>query len=132
MVKSLTLVNCDEQYWPVVLELRNDPANIAGFQQQADIPWADHEAFMKKYSHGYRICLADGVPAGFVGVVNNDIRVATKPEFKKMGIGKFMINEIMKIYPNAIAMIKAENTASRRLFESCGFKDTFVICEHKI
>lgn len=124
---DLKLVNCTEEYWKFVRELRTDPDNIAGFQQQGDIPWKDHQAFMKIYSNGYRICLADGIPAGFVGVVKNDIRVATNPKFKKMGIGKFMINKIMEIYPDAVAMIKIENEASLALFSSCGFEPRFVV-----
>ena len=40
-----------------------------------------------------------------------------------------MINEIMKIHPNAFAKVKLENKASLKLFESCGFKKKFYILE---
>ena len=70
----------------------------------------------------YYICLDNSIPVGWAGVLNNDIRVATHPDHQKKGIGKFLINELMNLYPNSCAKIKVENIASQRLFESCGFK----------
>jgi len=66
-------------------------------------------------------------PVGFVGVISDDIRVCVSPHYKKKGIGKFMITEIMKLYPSAIAKIKVDNQASIGLFESCGFYPMFFI-----
>jgi hypothetical protein len=79
----------------------------------------------------YRICLLDNEPAGFVGVIEDDIRVATDPKFKKMGIGKFMIEEIMKEFPTAFAKVKIENIASLKLFSSCGFVPKYTILHKK-
>ena len=84
---------------------------------------------MEKYGTMYYICLVDDEPAGFVGVIDKDIRVATHPSFQQKGVGKFMINELMKKCPQAFAKVKIENKASLKLFESCGFKKKFYILE---
>ena len=74
---------------------------------------------MKENGHNFWICLDDLEPVGYVGIISDDIRVATHPDHQKKGIGAFMINEIMKIYPNAYAKVKLENEASIKLFEHC-------------
>jgi GNAT superfamily N-acetyltransferase len=78
--------------------------------------------YMTDNSQHYRIALLDGKPAGYVGVIEDDIRVCTHPDFQGMGVGKFMINECMNIWPNAIAKVKYGNEVSSKLFLSCGFE----------
>ena len=82
---------------------------------------------MNNYSKSYRIALVDDRPAGYVGVIDNDIRVCTHPDYQGKGVGKFMINESMKIWPDAIAKVKVNNKASLKLFEACGFKKNYYI-----
>ena len=117
---GLEFVKCDKQYWDFVLDLRNGLRE--GFICQNTIDKKSHYNFMEKYTTDYYICLDNSVPVGWAGVLNNDIRVATHPDHQKKGIGKFLINELMNLYPNSCAKIKVENIASQRLFESCGFK----------
>jgi GNAT superfamily N-acetyltransferase len=116
-------------YWNFIRELRNHPQIKLGFTQQKHISEKEHYRFMEKYGLHYFICLIDGVPAGYVGVVNNDIRVATHPDYQGMGIGKYMIEELSKRHPNAFAKVKLENKTSIKLFESCGFKKKYYIFE---
>ena len=71
----------------------------------------------------------DGIPAGYVGVIDRDIRVATHPDFQGMGVGKFMINQVMEMHSDAFAKVKIDNEASIKLFEKCGFKKVFYILE---
>ena len=68
-------------------------------------------------------------PVGFVGQIDGDIRVAVDPEYQGKGVGKFMINQIMKLHPESIAKVKLGNEASIRLFESCGFEKKYYILE---
>jgi len=124
---KLELVKCNENYYDFIRELRIHPDNIQGFIVQGTITSDEQKEYMKKNEKDYYVCLLDKEPAGFVGVIENDIRVATKPEYKKNGIAKFMINEVMKIYPNSKAKIKSNNVASISLFKSCGFETEFVI-----
>ena len=70
----------------------------------------------------YRICLIDGNPAGYIGVIEDDIRVCSHPDFQGMGVGKFMIKQCMKIWPTAYAKVKLGNIASDKLFLGCGFE----------
>ena len=52
---------------------------------------------MIKNADYYRVVLVDDIPAGYVGVINNDIRVCTHPDFQGKGVGKFLIESCIKI-----------------------------------
>ena len=125
MVKKL--VKATSEYWDFIRILRTCPENTEGFEEQVQITPEQQIKYMEKYSEFYYVCLLDDKPAGFVGVINDDIRVASDPNFKQMGIGKFMIEEIMKIFPNAYAKVKINNKASFNLFNSCGFESKYII-----
>jgi len=128
---KLKLVKCKKKYWEFVRKLRIDERVIAGFIKQNKISKKDQEAYMIKRSMNFRICLCNGEPAGFVRVIEDDISVCTHPSFQKKGIGKFMINQIQKEFENVYAKIKIDNTASKKLFESCGFELKYFIYEPK-
>ena len=121
----------NRKYWKFILELRNHPLVKTGFIQQRHVTNENHTQYMEKYSDNYFLCLIDNIPAGYVGVVDDDIRVATHPEYQGRGVGKFMINEIMKIFPNSCAKVKIENTASLKLFEACGFEKKYYLLERE-
>lgn len=123
----MELVRCTPQYWEFVRVLRNDERVQSGFIKSNPISPKDQEYYMHANSHHYRIALVNEEPAGYVGVIDDDIRVCTHPDYQGKGVGKFMINEIMKEYPTAFAKVKIDNEASLRLFRSCGFKKKFYI-----
>ena len=118
----MVIVACSSEYWEFVRLLRMDQRVIGGFLQTTPITKEQQERYMVDNSKYYRICLVDGKPAGYVGVIDDDIRVCTHPDFQGLGVGKFMINECMKIWPTAYAKVKLGNTASDKLFLSCGFE----------
>jgi len=89
----------------------------------------EHAEYMLKYNNNYWVCIVEGVAAGYVGVIDDDIRVATHPDFQGKGVGSFMINKIMEICPGAYAKVKLDNEASLRLFEKCGFKKKYYLLE---
>lgn len=117
----MELVNCTTEFWEFVRKLRMDERVIGGFIETVPITTEQQITYMNSNSHHYRIALVDGKPAGFVGVVNGDIRVCTHPEFQGMGVGKFMIRCVMSIWPEGVAKVKLGNVASDKLFISCGF-----------
>ena len=123
----MELVECTLQYWEFVRVLRNDERVLDGFIKSVHITEEMQYQYMSKHSQYYRIALVDGVPAGYVGVIEDDIRVCTDPFFQGKGVGKFMINKCMEIWPTAFAKVKVDNEASLRLFRSCGFKKKFYI-----
>ena len=86
---------------------------------------------MNKFQGDYRVCLIGNIPVGYIGVIEDDIRICTHPDYQKRGIGRFMLEEANKIWPNAHAKIKESNLASKKLFESAGFEVQFVIMKRK-
>jgi RimJ/RimL family protein N-acetyltransferase len=123
----MKIVDCTQEYWEFVRELRNDERVADGFISNAFISQEDQFAYMRTYNDFFRICLIDDFPVGYVGVIDYDIRVCTHPAYQKKGVAKFMIQEAIKIWPGALAKIKVDNVASIKLFESCGFKKKFFI-----
>ena len=123
----MELVKCTKKYWEFVRILRNDDRVQSGFIKSSNITKDMQSAYMMMYSKFYRIALIDGKPAGYVGVIDDDIRVCTHPNYQGQGVGKFMINECMKIWPTAFTKVKMENEASIKLFEACGFTKKFFI-----
>jgi ribosomal protein S18 acetylase RimI-like enzyme len=125
----MELVLNKPEYWEFIRTLRNHPDVKGGFIQQEDIERESHEKYMLKYGLFFYVCLVGGQPAGYVGVINKDIRVATHPDFQGNGVGKYMINQLAEMQSDAFAKVKIENEASMKLFESCGFKKKYYILE---
>ena len=117
----MKLVNCDKKYWEFVRLLRMDQNNISGFVQKNYISKIDQIKYMEINSNNYRIALIDEVPVGYVGVINQDIRICTHSSYKAKGVGKFMLNESMKIWKDSTAKVKKINIISTKLFIKCGF-----------
>jgi RimJ/RimL family protein N-acetyltransferase len=130
MEKNLTLVPCNERYWEFVRQLRTDKRNLDGFVNTNPISADQQKEYMSKYNNCYYICLLDNeYPVGFIGEINGDIRVCTDHGWKGMEIGKFMVQELIKINKNVFAKVKINNYNSQKLFESCGFKKKYIIYE---
>ena len=103
-----------------IRKLRMDDRVKSGFVEDVNITIKDKQIYMEKYKDCYRICLLYGKHCGYVGVIDDDIRICTHPDFQGKGVGKFMLSEIVKIFPSAKGRIKKDNLASIKLFESCG------------
>jgi len=126
----MLLVQADKpEYHEFIRQLRNDSRVIHGFIETSYITEEQQKEYMKKYSDCFFICLIDNKPAGYIGVINDDIRVATHPDYQKLGVGKFMLEQIKNKFPNALAKIKITNEASLKLFQSSGFKIKYYLLE---
>jgi ribosomal protein S18 acetylase RimI-like enzyme len=125
----LEFVKNEPKYWEFIRGLRNDGRVKYGFIQQEEIRPEQHVDYMMSHGQCFHLCLVDDKPAGFIRVLAEDIGVCTHPDFQKRGVGKFMVNEIMQLYPDAVAKIKLENKASIKLFESCGFVKKYYLLE---
>lgn len=126
-MERIKLVECTEQYWEFVRILRNDVRVADGFIQNKFITPDEQIKYMNQYADCYRVAFIGDTIAGYVGVIDDDIRICVHPHLQNLGIGKFMINEAMKIWPSAFAKVKVGNEASLRLFKSCGFSEKYVI-----
>ena len=124
---QMELIKCTPQYWEFVRTLRNDERVLDGFIKSVHITKEMQIKYMNNHSDFYRIAKVDGNPAGYVGVIEDDIRVCTHPDYQGKGVGKFMINQIMNEEPTAFAKVKMDNEASIKLFEACGFTKKFYI-----
>mgnify|MGYP003624453833 FL=1 len=127
LMERYKLVDCNKEYWEFVRNLRNDERVLEGFINTTHITPEMQENYMKKYSECYWITLFDNQPSGFIGVIEDDIRVCTHPDYQGKGVGKFMVNTIMERNPTAFAKIKMDNEASIKMFKSCGFTQKYYI-----
>ena len=125
----MELVKNEPKYWAFIRQLRNMDGVREGFIQQKYITQEQHEKYMKKNSTFFYILLDKGVPICYIGNIDNDIRVATHPDHQGKGAATFAVNELMKLFPDAVAKVKIENKASLRLFEKCGFKKKYYLLE---
>jgi len=125
----MELIKNSPKHWELIRNLRNMTGVRPGFIEQNLIDEIQHATYMLKYNNNFWICVDNDEPMGYIGVIDNDIRVATHPNFQGQGIGSFMINEIMKLHPDAFAKVKLDNEASLRLFEKCGFKKRYYLME---
>ena len=131
ILEIMKLVKCSNEYWEFVRTLRNDKRVLNGFIESTYITPEMQIKYMNKYSDCYRIGIIDTHPVGFVGVIEDDIRICTHPNYQGKGVGKFMLKEIMNIFPTAYGKVKIDNEASKKLFSSLGFKEKFIIFEYE-
>ena len=125
----MQLVKNNYLYWEFIRHLRNLDGVREGFIQQQAITKHQQQAYMSQYNDCFYICLYKGEPAGYIGIIDDDIRVATHPDYQGKGVGSFMVKQIKKKYPSSVAKVKVENKASLNLFTKCGFKIKYYLLE---
>ncbi|MFH1457317.1 MAG: GNAT family N-acetyltransferase [Patescibacteria group bacterium] len=129
-MNELTVVENEKKYWEFIRKLRNDQHIKRGFIEQQNITKAQQEKYMEKNGKFFYICLVDGEPAGYIGIIDDDIRIATHPNFQGRGVALFMVDYVKNKFKNLQAKIKVENTASIKLFKKAGFKLKYYIYEN--
>jgi RimJ/RimL family protein N-acetyltransferase len=119
----MELVDCIPEYWQFVRIIRTHPSNQKFFFTQVKITPEQQIEFMKRESHRYKICLLDGVPVGYIGIIKeNEITYCVHPNHQGKGIGTFMVSEFIKTYNTLTALVIPENIGSSRVFEKLGFQ----------
>lgn len=126
MVKNIVMVELSstpknsEYYFrdiKFIKDLRTDPRAMPGFLDQvSNISDDDQIAYMSKNSDNYFLAYYHGLPVGFGGVINDDIRYAVIPYFQNLGIGTKILNYIKIRNPNAKGKIKKDNLSSIQAF----------------
>lgn len=108
------------EWYEFIRNLRNEEKQA--FLQQTEIDETTHLKFMDRHKDNFFVATVDGKPAGYVGVVDDDIRLAVSSEFRRKGIGIFLLKEIIKKYPEARARVKVKNEPIFKLCLKCGLK----------
>jgi RimJ/RimL family protein N-acetyltransferase len=122
----MELVDCTSEYWQFVRIIRTHPTNQKFFFTQVKITPEQQIEFMKRESHRYKICLLDGVPVGYIGIIKeNEITYCVHPDHQGKGIGTFMVSKFMKLYDTLTAFVIPENIGSSKVFEKLGFQKQF-------
>ena len=80
---ELKFARCDEKYWDFVRVLRMDERVLDGFIEKIEITPEQQTAYMTKYSDCFRIALLNNEPVGYIGVIENDIRICVHPDYQK-------------------------------------------------
>jgi len=122
----MELIPLTKEYYEFVRLLRTHPNNQEGFILQVDITPEQQAEYMRRYSKNYFVCLSYNEPVGYIGVISNDIRVCVHTDHKDVGIGKFMLEQIVAIFPDATGKIKKDNIASQKLFDKCKVPYTII------
>ena len=116
-----SLIPNRSEYWGFIRRLRNNPKVRTGFVEQDYIFPAQQTVYMEKYGDRYYVCLYDGEPVGYIGEIDNDLRLAVFPDFQRRGVGSFMLWEFMKLRPNSVPKVLKSNIISQKFFEKAGF-----------
>ncbi|EKE03239.1 MAG: hypothetical protein ACD_20C00228G0005 [uncultured bacterium] len=114
-------VKNEEKYFEFIRNLRNDDELVSGFIEQAKITREQQRQYMATHKDKYYISLLNDEPVGFIGVVDNDVRLAVKKEFQRKGIASFMLQELSRIYESFGVQVKEDNITSIELFKKNGF-----------
>lgn len=120
-LNNYTFVKNEEKYYDFIRCLRCDKDLKSGFVEQANITPEQQTRYMEKHKDEYYIALLDNEPVGFIGVVDNDVRLAVKKAFQRKGVASFMLKEISKIYKDFDVLVKEDNFASLQMFKKNGF-----------
>lgn len=119
----MRLIKNEEKYYEFIRIMRTHKENISGFLEQVEITPEQQKKYMEKYKNNYYICIDENeTPLGWIGEVDDDIRLCTDPNYKGKGIGVFMLNELHRLHPNAHAKVLIDNEASNKVFLKCGFE----------
>lgn len=124
---KLKIVKNEIKYWNFILKLRNE--NRKWFKETKIISTKEHYSFMNKHHKGYKICLLNNIPIGFIGYVTGDIRICVDKKYQNKKIGSYMLKKTLK-NKKYKTLIKINNFASLKLFEKHGFKPKYIILEN--
>ena len=83
----INLVPVTPKHYEFVRALRTDPRTQGAFLEQENITAPQQTRYMDRYSKYYYICILHGDPCGYVGVINDDIRICSHPDYQRKGVG---------------------------------------------
>lgn len=106
----------DEALGEFIRKLRTHKELKKSFISSLDITSEQQKQYMLKNGHNFYVCLNnDNIPMGFVGVVDNDLKIAVDPEFRDIGVGTFMLKYILTCY-NPNIKVRKHNLDGQKFF----------------
>lgn len=101
--------------------LRCDPRISDRFIERVDfIEFEAQVEYMEEHYNDYFVAYYKGIPVGYGGVVDNDIRFAVVPYYHNFGFGTQILKYIKKRSPLATGKIMQGNLASIKVFNKVG------------
>jgi GNAT superfamily N-acetyltransferase len=124
---DIDVVDNDPKYHEFIRILRNDPRVADGFLERVQITAEQQAAYMERNAHCYVVARCGGIPVGYAGVVDDDLRICVHPNYQSQGIGEILLQTILQRFPKAQVRIKWGNEASLRLFAKFGFRPYLIV-----
>lgn len=109
----------NDRYREFIRQLRMDPRLKDSFVVSGYISKEEQHNYMEKHGLDYWVCLdIDDNPMGFVGVVDDDLRIAVHPDHRGKGVGSFMLSFIKRRaqYKNMKVKVRKTNPDGQKFF----------------
>jgi len=115
-------VDDNKEYWEFIRQTRNDRHFNYAFIDQSEITVEQQERYMTENGHNFFVCIIDNKPVGFIGYVDNDVKIYVNLEHLRKGIGTLLMKETKHLYPEAKVKVRYENQEALAFFISLGYK----------
>jgi ribosomal protein S18 acetylase RimI-like enzyme len=124
---KISRVGTNYGYGEFIRKLRTHPKLRKAWIEKCTITEDQQIEYMYKHGNNYYVCMnEENKLLGFVGVVDNDLRIAVLPNQQNTGIGRYILDFILKKYPNVKIKVRQNNKRGQKFFESCGKPFTLV------
>jgi dTDP-4-amino-4,6-dideoxygalactose transaminase len=119
MSKGLVYDHASTGHYEDILRIRN--AHRSCFGNTEEIDFVTHKQFMGKHAVTYRVALKSCRVVGFIGHVQNDLRLAVDESLQGHGVAQFLWSVFVKEFPDVTVQVKRDNERSLRFFKSLGW-----------
>lgn len=118
-IEELRYEAADYRYWEYIRLVRN--ANGKCFGNSDEVEVEEHYKFMSNHAGTYRVVLQGDEFMGFIGHVNNDVRLATNSKGK--GVAKYMWDRFIEEFASIDLEVKVlkDNGRSLSFFRKQGY-----------
>ena len=128
---KIKLINVNEEHWNFILSLRNAFFEHSFYEQKHAISKDEHYEYMKKQTanpnfHQW-IAASDGLPIGYIRILDHDINIMVDKKFQNKGVGTTMLKLVeekaKKLGLKKLeARVLTENQNSLKLFQKNDFQ----------
>lgn len=113
----MVVVGENKTYREFVRKLRNDKRLKKSWVNHTNITKEQQKEYMDKYGNQYFIFINGEKPIGFIGIVDEDLRLAVLPEYQNAGVGQYMLDFIISSEKKFKVRVRKDNIDSQKFFE---------------